>query len=191
MSAPTPSGDSGTSPGARRWRKGVFTPALLRILALLAIGAAVFAAYLVAWVHSRDAYFTARNFRILAGLGKQIESIIEVQSEGLRYGALGETVEEEVRQEAELSISYRDGDSDAIQTHRVRLASRAAPPKPAQASGPGEPLRPVLAFEAYPEGAYLETAHPKNPRKLALEPLLDPLLTRDVVGHVVVADASG
>ncbi len=191
MSDPTTSpGESGAAPSARRWRKAVFTPALLRILALLAVGAGVFAAYLVAWVHSRDAYFTARNFRILAGLSKQIESIVEVQSEGLRYGALGETVEEEVRQQAELSISYRDDSSDEMQTHRVRLASRSgAPPAPSQA--PGEPLKPVLGFEAYPEGAYLETAHPKNPRKLALEPLLNPLLARDVFDHIVVADASG
>ena len=88
-------------PAARRRHRVLVTPTLLRVLALLSLAALIFGAYVVTWVSSRDAYFTTRNFRILAGLGKQIESIVAVQSDGLRYGALGEEVEEPARQETE------------------------------------------------------------------------------------------
>ncbi len=106
MSVAGPEAPPHVDPSPHRWRRALFTPTLLRVLGLLALAVGIFAAYVVTWVFSRDAYFTTRNFRILAGLGKQVESIIAVQKEGLRYGALGEEVEEPVRQETELSISY-------------------------------------------------------------------------------------
>ncbi|HEY7214325.1 MAG TPA: cache domain-containing protein [Thermoanaerobaculia bacterium] len=177
-------------PAARRRRRVLVTPTLLRVLALLSLAALIFGAYAVTWVSSRDAYFTTRNFRILAGLGKQIESIVAVQSDGLRYGALGEEVEEPARQETELSISYPGAAAQTQETRRIRLASGFSPPareaRPDRRRG-----RPLLGFEAYPEGAYLETAGVKNPRKLSLDPLIEPVLTRDVFDHVLVADSRG
>ena len=83
-----PSDLSRTDSATRRWRSPLVVPrTLLRVVVLLLLAAAIFGAYFTFWFLSRDAYFTTRNFRILAGLGKQIESIIEVQSDGLRYGA--------------------------------------------------------------------------------------------------------
>jgi hypothetical protein len=159
------------------------------VVGLLLLAALVFGAYFTTWVLSRDAYFTTRNFRILAGLSKQIESIIAVHSDGLRYGALGQQVEEPARQAAELSISYR-GSADAQETRRLRLTSGVAPP-PKETKADEDTGKPLLGFEAYPEGAYLETVRVKNPRRLKLEPLIDPILARDVFDHVVVADGNG
>src|SRR4051794_15547738 len=130
---------------ARRWRKAFFgSSTFLRVVGLLLLAALVFGAYFTQWVLSREAYFTTRNFRILAGLSKQIESIIAVHSDGLRYGALGQQVEEPARQAAELSISYR-GSADAQETRRLRLTSGVAPP-PKEAKADQDTGKPLLGF---------------------------------------------
>src|SRR4051794_1892071 len=179
-----------TDSAAPRRRSPFFVPrTLLRVVLLLLLAAAVFGAYFTFWFLSRDAYFTTRNFRILAGLGKQIESIIAVQSDGLRYGALGREVAEPPRQATEVSISYRDspgGGGGAPPPPRAGGAP-PGPPRMPLAGGPAPPPqetkpdrdagKPLLGFEAYPEGAYLETVRVKNPRRLKLEPLIDPILT--------------
>src|SRR3954447_14647349 len=140
-----------TDSAAPRRRSPFFVPrTLLRVVLLLLLAAAVFGAYFTFWFLSRDAYFTTRNFRILAGLGKQIESIIAVQSDGLRYGALGREVAEPPRQATEVSISYRDS-ADAAQARRMRLSSGPAPP-PQEAKPDRDAGKPLLGFEAYPEG---------------------------------------
>ena len=61
-----------------------------------------------------------------------------------------------MRQETECSISY-PATEESRGGHRNRLSSGIAPPtketEPDRDRG-----RPLLGFEAYPEGAYLETS---------------------------------
>ncbi|HEV7516182.1 MAG TPA: cache domain-containing protein, partial [Thermoanaerobaculia bacterium] len=179
----------GTGPQESQWRRTLTAPALLRVLAIVVAVGAVFSVYLVTWVANREAYFTARNFRSLAGIGKQIESIIAVQGEALRHGELVKPVAKEPSEETAVRISYPDGASAPL-TYRVRNPVRV-PVATAGPVGSAGPAEPVLGFAAYPEGAYLESRGAGSSRRLALAPLIAPILARDAFDYVIVADGRG
>jgi hypothetical protein len=157
------------------------SPATRRLLGFLFAAVVVFGAYLLTWVRERESYLTARNFRVLAGVGKQVESILVTEHQAFlaKTGLYKLDAENQKSQRKETRVTvHHPGEPSRTERYTVAFEPNASPPP----AGPSPSTEKKTESNDEKPGICGELNDEVD--------RINPFLRREVFDYVAVAEAN-